>query len=396
MQTISGIHYNFSLPDHLWQALGITTQQQRTEAYFGLIRNFRRWSWLLIYLFGASPAVCRSFTRNLQHNLQPFDEGSLHLPYGTSLRMGPLGYQSSAQSALHISYNTLDEYANSMVDALTRTYPAYAHMGVKKDGEYQQLNTNVLQIENEFYGTIRPKRRTHKGERPVHALRERGVEYVEVRCLDLNPFLPVGIDETQIRFLDTFLLLCLLADSAPDSVAESRRLTDNQLTIVQRGRDPAALLTDDAGQQVSPAHWGHALLDQCQALAQLLDQVPMALPTIPMPWPPSGPNWRTLNRHLLPRCWHACALEEIPFFRFTMNQAIKHQAHFRADPLSAEDLARFKAYTADSVAAPAGNRGRRYRTFRSVSERVSGYSCATCPDTRLNGYEFPGPLRPGR
>ena len=46
MQTIAGIHYNFSLPDELWSALGVHDQEQRTHAYFGLIRNFRRWSWL--------------------------------------------------------------------------------------------------------------------------------------------------------------------------------------------------------------------------------------------------------------------------------------------------------------------------------------------------------------
>ncbi len=108
MQTISGIHYNFSLPDSAWTTLGIHSQEGITRAYFALIRNFRRWSWLLLYLFGASPAVCKSFTRNLQHELKSFDEGTAYLPYATSLRMGPLGYQSSAQSNLHISYNSLD------------------------------------------------------------------------------------------------------------------------------------------------------------------------------------------------------------------------------------------------------------------------------------------------
>lgn len=340
MQTISGIHYNFSLPDSLWQALGIHTQDERTRAYFSLIRNFRRWSWLLIYLFGASPAVCRSFVRNQQHGLQPFDEGSLHLPYATSLRMGPLGYQSSAQSALHISYNSLDEYASSMVDALTRTYPAYAQMGIKHNDEYQQLNTAILQIENEFYGTIRPKPRINSGERPINALRQRGVEYVEVRCLDLNPFLPVGIDEQQISFLDTFLLLCLLADSAPDSTEESIRLVENQLAIVQRGRDPELELLDEKGNSTTPREWGSQLLDDCETIAKLLDQ---ANATDTYSNALQAQRTRVLDAAQTPSALILQQMkdEQIPFFRFSMDQAIAHQAFFASRPLNPEEQRNF-------------------------------------------------------
>ena len=84
MQTISGIHYNWSMP-------GVTNEQ-----YFGLIRNFRRHSFVLLYLFGASPAVCSTFVDGRSHELQPFGAGTLHMPFGTSLRMGRLGYQSDA------------------------------------------------------------------------------------------------------------------------------------------------------------------------------------------------------------------------------------------------------------------------------------------------------------
>src|SRR6185369_4966140 len=75
MQTISGIHYNWSLP-------GVTTEQ-----YFALIRNFRRHAFLLLVLFGASPAVCSSFLSGRVHELQPLGSGTMHMPYGTSLRM---------------------------------------------------------------------------------------------------------------------------------------------------------------------------------------------------------------------------------------------------------------------------------------------------------------------
>ena len=196
MQTISGIHYNWSMPD------------VSSEAYFGLIRNFRRHAFLLLYLFGASPAVCSTFVAGRQHQLQPLSEGTMYLPYATSLRMGRLGYQSDAQSSLAVSYNSLEGYGHSLQGALTQAYPAYEAIGVQgPDGAYRQLGTSLLQIENEFYGTIRPKRVTFPGERPLHALRERGVEYIEVRLMDLNPFEPIGIDAATLRFLDYALAL---------------------------------------------------------------------------------------------------------------------------------------------------------------------------------------------
>src|ERR1700712_1191776 len=231
MQTISGIHYNWSLPE-------VTTAED-----FGLIRTFRRHSFLLLYLFGASPAVPASFLEGSPHVLQPLGPDTAHMPHATSLRMGRLGYQSDAQTTLSVSYNSLDSYAASLSDALVRPYPAYQKIGIRgPDGGYRQLSDSLLQIENEFYGTIRPKRVIFPGERPLHALRERGVEYVEVRLLDLNPFVPIGIGADTARLLDVFLLHCLLSDSPPDTPEEIRALGRNQQCAAGRGREPALLL----------------------------------------------------------------------------------------------------------------------------------------------------------
>jgi len=216
MQTISGIHYNWSLPD-------VTTAE-----YFGLIRNFRRHSFLLLYLFGASPAVPRGFADE-SPDLLPLGPDTLHMPHATSLRMGRLGYQSDAQTSLCVSYNSLDSYAASLSDALVRPWPAYEKLGIRAaDGSYNQLSDSLLQIENEFYGTIRPKRVIFPGERPLHALRERGVEYIEVRCMDLDPFVPAGIAPATMRMIDIFLLHCLLDDSPLDSPYEIAELGRNQ------------------------------------------------------------------------------------------------------------------------------------------------------------------------
>ena len=261
MQTISGIHYNWSLP-------GVTDDQ-----YFALIRNFRRHAFLLLYLFGASPAACSSFVAGRQHELQSLTPHTMYMPYGTSLRMGRLGYQSDAQASLAVSYNGLDGYAASLHEALTRPYPAYEAVGVMNPGgEYNQLATSLLQIENEFYGTIRPKRVIHPGERPLHALRERGVEYVEVRLMDLDPFVPVGIEAQTIRFLDIFLLHCLLADSPPDTPQEIAALARNQHRTAAHGREPGLLLERN-GEEVALTAWGGDLVQACLPIAQALDEV---------------------------------------------------------------------------------------------------------------------------
>jgi glutamate--cysteine ligase len=262
MQTISGIHYNWSLP-------GVDN-----DGYFALIRNFRRHAFLLLTLFGASPVLCSTFVEGRPHELQPLGEGgTLHMPHGTSLRMGKLGYQSEAQASLAVSYNGLEGYAASLHDALTRPWPAYETVGIRNPGgDYNQLATTLLQIENEFYGTIRPKRVIFPGERPLHALRERGVEYIEVRLMDLNPFEAIGIDAATLRFLDVFLLHCLLSDSAPDSPEEIRELAQNQHLTAARGREPGLQLRR-GGQPVPLRDWGLEIIDQLGPIADRLDQL---------------------------------------------------------------------------------------------------------------------------
>ncbi len=352
MQTISGIHYNFSLPSHFWHRyaslLGRSSDQAFvTEGYFGLIRNFRRYSWLLIYLFGASPAICRCFVNNNAHGLQSADAGTLYLAHATSLRMGRLGYQSDAQGSLHVSYNGMDSYADSLRTALTQPYPPYEKIGLKVNGEYRQLNTALLQIENEFYGTIRPKRRIHRGERPLTALKQRGVEYVEVRCLDINPFLPMGIDAEQMRFLDTFLLYCLLSPSRMDSPEESVAMQANQAALTERGREPGLQLNDGPMDQ-----WAGAILEQCAAVANLLDEA----------------NGNRLYSRSL-RCQQArlgnpaltpsAALLEAmqgtdaSFFRFALNQSLSHRKWFEQRPLSSSEVGQHQARAQQSFSKQA-------------------------------------------
>jgi glutamate--cysteine ligase len=265
MQTISGIHYNWSLP-----GLG-------NDEYFALIRNFRRHGWLLFYLFGASPAASATFVVGRRHALKELRPGTFYLPHATSLRMGRLGYQSDAQSSLAVSCNDLTAYGRTLQRGLTEVYPAYQKIGIREPGAlgdgpdtYRQLSTTLLQIENEFYGKIRPKRTIHPGERPLHALRERGVEYVEVRLMDLDPFEPVGINAATMRFLDAFLLHCLLSESPADTPEEIACVSHNQECVAQRGREPGLKLGCGSGDRAFK-EWGEKLLAEIAPVAAAVD-----------------------------------------------------------------------------------------------------------------------------
>jgi len=346
MQTISGVHYNFSLPEAAWPHL--RSLGGPNEAYFALIRNFRRHSWLLLYLFGASPAVCSSFVAGREHELQVLREGTLYMPHGTSLRMGPLGYQSEAQASLAVSYNSLASYGASLEDALTRPYPGYESIGIRNGDDYRQLGTTLLQIENEFYGTVRPKRRIRPGERPLHALRDRGVEYVEVRCLDLDPFCPIGIGAATMRFLDMFLLHCLLCDSPPDTPQEIAALARNQHRVASYGREPGLRLVRNA-QTVELFEWGGQLLVECEPIAAALDAAhggtayheTLDAAIAALNDPSLTPSARVLRE--------MAAHHDNSYTGFALAQSLLHRPTMLGMPLAAEVEARYERIARESL-----------------------------------------------
>ena len=337
MQTISGIHYNWSMP-------GLSN-----DDYFGLIRNFRRQSFLLLVLFGASPAVTTCFVHGQDHGLQPLGDHTLYLPYATSLRMGRLGYQSDAQSSLAVSYNGLKGYAASLQDALTRAYPAYEAIGIQDEqGGYKQLSTSLLQIENEFYSTIRPKRVIQTGERPLHALRERGVEYVEVRCMDLNPFLSIGIDDNTVRFLDIFLLHCLLSDSPEDTPQEIAALARNQQKVATRGREPGLRL-ERGNDEVLLMDWAKDIVQRCQTIAQALDAAQGGR-AHQEAWQAAASA--LADPSLLPSARVVAAMQsqQTPgHVAFSLAQSAQTHAKLTAHALSAEVLAKFEQQAQTSL-----------------------------------------------
>jgi glutamate--cysteine ligase len=275
MQVISGVHFNYSVPLDFWpiyQSLENNHQPLQTfinDNYFALIRNLQRFGWLIIYLFGASPALCRSFLAGHSNYFEVFDECTFYEPYGTSLRMSDIGYHNKTPT-LNVCYHNLDTYLGSLRRAMNTPHPKYEAIGVRVNGEYRQLNTSVLQIENEYYSTMRPKQVLYAGESPSQALRQRGVRYVELRSLDVNPFAPTGVTETQLRFLEVLLLFCLLQDSPPITELEHEEIEYNQSAVALRGR-ASGLTLRRLGQAIVLDHWAKELFDALEIIATLID-----------------------------------------------------------------------------------------------------------------------------
>lgn len=279
MQVISGVHFNFSFPDAFWdQLFGEQSPEARqasvSDAYFALIRNYYRFGWLIPYLFGASPALCGSFLEESGTDL-PFEKvgaGTYFLPNATALRLSDLGYTNHEQSSLKIGFNGLDQYLDGLRRAIRTPSENFAEIGVKVDGEYRQLNANVLQIENELYAPIRPKRVTQRGEKPSEALSRGGVEYIEVRSLDVNPFSPIGITADQVRFLDVFLTWAVLSPSADMDDSELACWRDNWNRVVLDGRNPALeLKIGCAGERLTLQAWGTRVFAELNEVAKAMD-----------------------------------------------------------------------------------------------------------------------------
>lgn len=277
MQAISGVHFNYSLPEPFWAVYAEVCQSRDggpdfvSARYFDLLRGYRRHGWLVSYLFGASPALCRSFLHGRDDaDLQPHDERTLIGPHATTLRMSDLGYRNRRQNEVSVSVNSLDEYIRDLQSAIHEPEPRFLALGVKVDGEYRQLSGNLLQIENEYYSYVRPKRAPQEGERTVHALRRAGVEYVEVRALDNSVFDPVGVNPRKLYFLEAFLHMLLLKDSPPIDRNEEEAIERNHLRIARRGREPGIAL-ERSGRSVPMRAWAEELLDGMHGICEILD-----------------------------------------------------------------------------------------------------------------------------
>jgi len=355
MQAIAGVHFNYSYPDEFWQLYQAEFGDKReaqefiSESYIGMVRNLQRYGWLVPYLFGASPAICASFLGAAPTSLQKWQKYSYYAPYATSLRMGDIGYQNNKEdeAGIQVNYNSLQDYVDSLTWAINTPYPDYQKIDMTANGEWQQLNANILQIENEYYSSVRPKQILQGEEKPTLALARRGVAYLEIRSLDVNAYQPLGISEEQMRFLESFLLFSLLAPSAPYDDAELAEIKSNINAVAERGRDPALRLWR-GGREILLRDWANEIFDHMSAGCDLLDKDnpvhaycnALQKQRAKIADPDLTPSARMLAD---------MAANKEEFYHFALRMSRQHQQWFAERPLEADKLSAFEEIARTSI-----------------------------------------------
>lgn len=354
MQTIAGVHFNYSLPLPFWAVFKELLDDDRdadafrSERYMGLVRNVRRNGWILLYLFGASPAMCKSFDVDAG-GLESLNADTLYAPWATSLRMSDLGYTNERQGRINIGLNSVEEYIHDLSAAMRTPDPNYQKIGVKVDGRWRQLSANRLQIENEYYSPIRPKRVARSGERPTAALRRGGVEYVEIRSLDVNVFDPSGINQNTMRFIEAFLIYSAISDSPKFDDDGLREATSNQTEVARRGREPSLILCRD-GEAIGLGDWASEIVDSVHAVAEVIDRAEKSDSYVAavsamrelVDDPDATPSARMLDELRTANC---------SFFEFALTASLGHRDYFRSiTPLKEETRERFEREAKESLA----------------------------------------------
>ena len=355
MQAIAGVHFNYSYPQDFWRLyqsiLGDNRDLQSfvSESYLGMIRNLQRIGWLVPYLFGASPAICASFLGASQTSLDKWQQYSYYAPYATSLRVGDIGYQNSkeGEAGIAVDYNSLQGYIDSLTWAISTPYPEYEEIGVVVDGEWQQLNANILQIENEYYSSVRPKQIPEGEEKPTLALARRGIAYLELRSLDVNVYEPLGISEEQMRFLESFLLHSLLAPSEPYGDDELAAIRHNINEVAIRGRDPELRLRRD-GSEILLRDWANEIFTQMNLGCELLDK---GTDNSPYCRALAEQRAKIADPDLTPsaRMLADMADNREEFYHFALRMSRQHQQWFADRPLEAARLDEFERAAKRSI-----------------------------------------------
>ncbi len=354
MQAIAGVHFNYSVLRQTWPVFKELEQSDRpleqfiSTSYFNLIRNFLRLGWLVPLLFGCSPAVCKSFGDLRERDLDEWDEHTYYKPFATSLRMSDIGYKNANQAALKISYNNLEEYAETLLNVVETPYPPYEEIGVVVDGEYRQLNANILQIENEYYSFIRPKQIVYSGEKPVRALQRRGVEYVEVRALDVCAFDDIGVNEAQLRFLEAFLLFCLLNDSPYIDAEEKAAIESNQNVVARAGRDPLARLKRN-GRLLPVGDWALEICGEMQGICEILDRTEGGEPLYTVTLAQQMEKLRHLERLPSARMLEDMRENNLSFFEFALAQSKLHEKTIKATAMDIQHERYFRDLAEQSI-----------------------------------------------
>ncbi|WED55596.1 bifunctional glutamate--cysteine ligase GshA/glutathione synthetase GshB [Exiguobacterium profundum] len=222
-QLISGIHFNFSFSDEMLSALYEGSPEQnrhfKDHLYLKLVRQYLRMRWLIVYLLGATPAVHASYEERCVSQMQALHVDTFSNKQALSYRNSDCGYTN--------------------VEPL---YPNYATLSSYIDDVKRFIAKGEIANPNELYSPIRLK--TSKGGNDLNQLEAHGIDYIEIRNIDLNPFEKTGIARSDLRFLHLFLLY-LTFTKETSHVDWQAEAYNNQQRVAKEGMSPASILTRD-------------------------------------------------------------------------------------------------------------------------------------------------------
>ena len=251
-QVLSGIHFNFSFDDNFLKKLysesgktdSISYKDFKNNIYMRVAQNYTRFRWLIIYLLGASPSIHKTYTEGDKDKLKKLND-NYYMKNGVSFRQSDLGYKNIKD--FFVPFDSLDCYLKTIDSLIT-------------DGSISGAR--------EYYSPIRLKAKDNKNL--LESLRKDGIEYLEIRTIDLNPYCKTGIDIRDIYFLHAFLIFCLLRKCKSNeeclfTVTDNSDANFNQELIATKGQDKN-LSMKDKNSTKDAKEWAIEILNELQEI----------------------------------------------------------------------------------------------------------------------------------
>ena len=249
-QMISGVHFNFSFTDSFLKKLyfledtDISFKDFKNEVYLKIARNYLRYCWLIIYLTGCSIGSHKTFSKECIHLMDAKDEyGSYYSTKGPSFRNASCGYKNLVE--LYPSYDSVEEFT---------------------DDVNFFIDKGDLSEAKELYTQVRLKPKNPKDL--LNSLNDDGIEYIEIRTLDINPFYKCGLVKHDMKFLHLFLIYMLIKDES-DYKLWQRDAKINEENVAERAYVDSMRLIKD-GEEVTLKSWASDIINEMFGMCEVL------------------------------------------------------------------------------------------------------------------------------
>ena len=249
-QMISGVHFNFSFSDNFLKKLyeiedyGFNFKEFKNQVYLRITRNYMRHCWLIIYLTGCSIGSHKTFSNDCIHLMDAMDDyGSYYSTKGPSFRNASCGYKNLKE--LYPSYNTVEEFTRDV-----RTF----------------IDNGDLSEAKELYTQIRLKPKNPQDM--LNSLEKDGIEYIEIRTLDINPFYQCGLVRHDMKFLHLFLIYSLIKDESDYADWQKEAKINEENTAESAYVESMRLIKD--GEEITLKEWASEIINEMYGMCEVL------------------------------------------------------------------------------------------------------------------------------